>query len=75
MWEFAKEKEYTIITFDADFVDLNILFGHPPKIIWLRIGNTATDYLAQKLLDKENEIKEFLSGETFKDIGCLEILG
>lgn len=33
IWKFAKENNYTIVTFDADFFDLANLKGHPPKII------------------------------------------
>jgi predicted nuclease of predicted toxin-antitoxin system len=40
IWKFAKENHYTIVTFDADFFDLSNFRGHPPKIIWLRFGNT-----------------------------------
>ncbi|TDE07560.1 DUF5615 family PIN-like protein [Flavobacterium sandaracinum] len=33
IWKFAKENEFSIVTFDADFFDLSNLKGHPPKII------------------------------------------
>ncbi len=33
IWKFAKENEYTIVTFDADFYDLSNFKGFPPKII------------------------------------------
>ena len=39
IFDFAKENGYAIVTFDADFVDLNIIRGIPPKIIWLKTGN------------------------------------
>lgn len=31
--KYAKEKNFTIITFDKDFVELSNLFGVPPKVI------------------------------------------
>ena len=31
IWNFAKNSNYSIVTFDADFYDLVTLFGHPPK--------------------------------------------
>jgi len=52
IWRFAKENNYTIVTFDSDFFDLAMIFGHPPKIIWLRTGNTTTNNL-EKLLRKK----------------------
>lgn len=33
IWNFAKQNNYSIVTFDADFYDLVTLYGHPPKII------------------------------------------
>jgi len=39
IWDFAKQNNFAIITLDSDLNDLNSLFGHPPKIIWLRTKN------------------------------------
>ena len=61
------------MTFDADFFDMSNLFGHPPKIIWLRTGNRKTSDLARLLIDKNEIIEPFLSDEAFKHIACLEI--
>jgi len=52
IWRFAKENNYTIVTFESEFFDLAMIFGHPPKIIWLRTGNTTTNNL-EKLLRKK----------------------
>jgi len=41
IWNFAKSENYTIVTFDADFYDSATLFGHPPKVIWLRMDNNS----------------------------------
>ena len=30
-----------IVTLDADFADLSLLRGQPPKVIWLRCGNST----------------------------------
>ena len=43
IWEFSKNEGFTIVSFDSDFYDLVTLYGHPPKIIWLRTGNTRTE--------------------------------
>ncbi|MAY83563.1 MAG: hypothetical protein CMP59_05450 [Flavobacteriales bacterium] len=73
IWKFAKKHHFTIVTFDADFYDISIMKGHPPKIIWVRSGNSTTDSLA-KLLNKNQEvIEEFLSSKDYQDIACLEI--
>ena len=33
LWNFAKKNGYSIVTFDADFAEINILNDQPPKII------------------------------------------
>ena len=38
IWEYAKIHDFIILTFDADFYDFSVVWGHPPKIIWLRTG-------------------------------------
>jgi predicted nuclease of predicted toxin-antitoxin system len=38
IWEFAKMHNFVIVTFDADFYDLAVIKGIPPKTIWLRMG-------------------------------------
>ncbi len=71
IWEYSKKKHnFSIVTFDADFYDLNVLLGTPPQIIWLRLGNMSTKNIAS-FLQKKDIITAFLS-ET-KDLGCLEI--
>lgn len=73
IWNYAKENNYTIVTFDADFFDLSNLKGHPPKIIWLRFGNTKTEYLAEVLNSKNTIIKDFIYSDAYSEIACLEL--
>lgn len=73
IWNFAKNEQYTIVTFDADFYDLVTLFGHPPKVIWLRMGNTNSNNLITTLQKHSDIITAFISDKSYIDIGCLEI--
>jgi len=73
IWNFAKENNYTIVTFDSDYYDLSIIRGCPPKIIWLRIGNTSTTMVAKVLNDDFTLIEAFLSDSSYEDLACLEI--
>ena len=43
VWKFARDKGFTLVTKDADFADLVILRGPPPKVVWLRLGNCSTN--------------------------------
>ena len=70
IWNFAKENKYTILTFDEDFIDLQTLYSFPPKIIWLRTGNTSTNIITARLLRLETSIIDFVDNE---DLGVYEI--
>lgn len=60
IWQYAKNNEYSIITFDSDFIDLSVLYGFPPKVIWLRMGNSSTHEVISKLSENQLIISEFL---------------
>lgn len=70
IWKYAKQNDYMIITFDEDFEDLANLYGFPPKIIILRLGNSSTNLVASTLLAKITEIEAFYLSDTY---GLLEI--
>ncbi len=70
IFEYAKRNNFAIVTFDADFCDLNIIKGYPPKIIWIRTGNTTTQNLEKVIRLKSGLINSFLE----EDFGCLEII-
>jgi predicted nuclease of predicted toxin-antitoxin system len=63
IFEFAKNNNFAIVTFDADFVDLNIVRGIPPKIIWIRTGNLTTRSVAELLNRNIELIKQFLESD------------
>ncbi len=73
IWNYAKQNNFSIVTFDADYYDIASLRGHPPKIIWLRIGNTSTENIAKLLIEKYDTINDFIENPNNKDIACLEI--
>lgn len=71
IFNYAKKNGFSIVTFDSDFFDLTIMKGFPPKIIWLRTGNTTTLTIKTILEDKFKIIQSFL--EETDDYGILEI--
>jgi predicted nuclease of predicted toxin-antitoxin system len=42
IWEYARANDFIIVTKDADFSDLCLLQGFPPKVVWIRRGNCKT---------------------------------
>jgi predicted nuclease of predicted toxin-antitoxin system len=41
-WEHARLNGFAIVTKDADYNNLNVVRGSPPKVIWLLLGNCTT---------------------------------
>lgn len=39
IWEYAKVNGFVIVSKDSDFQQRSFLYGHPPKFIYLCIGN------------------------------------
>jgi predicted nuclease of predicted toxin-antitoxin system len=70
IWKFAKANQYTIVTFDEDFSELQNLFSYPPKIIWLRTGNVSTNEIASLLRHLKDDIGEFLNND---ELGIYEV--
>jgi|SRR5215211_1521888 len=70
IWDFAKQNGFTIVTLDADYYDMSLLRGYPPKLIWLRCGNQKTTLIEKLLRDEFTRILEF---EKDRAVGCLEI--
>ena len=36
LWRYAREHGFTLISKDADFLQMSFLRGFPPKIVWIR---------------------------------------
>ncbi len=64
VWAHAKANHFTIVTQDADFADLSLLYGPPPKVIWLRCGNQATAAIEKRLRDSLPDIVALGSSTT-----------
>lgn len=73
IWNYAKDNGDAIITFDQDFSELALLRGTPPKIIWLRIGNSTNDEIADFLKANLIIIESFLNDSYYLDLDYLEL--
>lgn len=71
IWKYAHDNGYAIVTFDADFYEISLLNGCPPKIIWLRTGNMPTNTPAELLIEKRELILYFLNSED--ENSCLAV--
>ena len=57
VWEYAREHHYTLVSKDSDFHELTLLFGSPPKVIWIRRGNCTTRQIELILRNKLEDIR------------------
>ncbi len=63
VWGYAAQHGFTIVTKDSDFHQRSFLFGHPPKVVWIRRGNCSTSAIEQLLRTRRNSIIEFAMNE------------
>ena len=65
VWDYAKDNNLMIVSKDVDMHDLSLVFGNPPKVIWLRLGNCWTlqvenllrrDFTAIKLFYEDDNL-------------------
>ena len=63
IWDYAKANGFCIATKDSDFEERSVLFGAPPKVIWLRTGNCTTLRLVALLRLHAEAIGRFEEGK------------
>lgn len=59
IWAFAREHGFTIVSKDDDFHQRSFLYGSPPKVVWLRLGNCSTRRIIGCLTAHMLAIREF----------------
>ncbi|MEK7533877.1 MAG: DUF5615 family PIN-like protein [Patescibacteria group bacterium] len=70
VWSYARDNGFTIVTQDSDFNERSLVYGYPPKVIWLRTGNTSTKNI-KRLMEKHSQ--DILLFEKDIILGCLQI--
>jgi predicted nuclease of predicted toxin-antitoxin system len=63
IWTAAKDGGYVIVSKDDDFHQRSFLFGAPPKVIWVRLGNCPTVTIAGCIRLHVSEIIAFINDE------------
>jgi len=59
IWNFARSNGFAIISKDTDFHQRSFLFGHPPKVIWIRLGNCSTQEIEELLHARYDDLMTF----------------
>jgi predicted nuclease of predicted toxin-antitoxin system len=58
IWRFALANDFVIVSKDSDFCDRSALYGGPPKVVWLRVGNCSADKVEALLRRSAERISE-----------------
>lgn len=59
VWEYAKNEGFAIASKDSDFHERSFLYGHPPKVIWLDLGNCTAKEMEAVLRKNKALIADF----------------
>lgn len=63
IWEYAQANNFVIVSKDSDFHQRSLLYGQPPKFIYLRIGNCPTSKIVQIMRENFDIISQFRDSE------------
>ena len=59
IWKYAEQNGFVIVSKDSDFQQRGLLFGHPPKFVWLRVGNCPVETIEDLLRKHSAAIHTF----------------
>lgn len=63
VWQYAIENGFVIVSKDADLHDRSLLYGFPPKVIWIRLGNCSTTDVETLIRNEIDRIRAFFDDE------------
>lgn len=59
IWTHAAKNDFLLTSKDTDFYERSIVYGAPPKVIWLRIGNSTVSDTAAVLREQYILVRRF----------------
>lgn len=63
VWDYAVEHGFVLVSKDEDFHQLAFLYGPPPKVVWLRLGNCTTADVEAVVRERVEDIRSFSEHE------------
>jgi predicted nuclease of predicted toxin-antitoxin system len=64
IWNYARQNGFVIVSKDSDFQQRSFLYGHPPKFIWLRVGNCTVKAIEDLLRHHSATLHTFEQSKT-----------
>jgi predicted nuclease of predicted toxin-antitoxin system len=59
VWDYAKRHGLMIVSKDSDMHQRSFVFGYPPKVVWVRLGNCSTSDVERLIRKHYDSIKVF----------------
>jgi predicted nuclease of predicted toxin-antitoxin system len=59
VWAYSAANGFAVVSKDVDFQQRALLLGHPPKVVWVRLGNCSTALVAALLHSRQTVLLEF----------------
>lgn len=59
VWSYAAQQGFALVSKDIDFYQRSLVFGSPPKVIWIRLGNCSTDDVVVLLRRRHHDLLAF----------------
>lgn len=59
VWQHAKENRLIIVSKDSDLHQRSFVLGHPPKLVWVRLGNCSTSDVERLVAQKLRRYRHF----------------
>ncbi len=75
IWEYAKEKDLTIITKDADFSNRIVTVEPPPKVIHLKVGNMRLNEFRHFVFTNWEKVERMSIAHKLVDVYKDKIIG
>jgi predicted nuclease of predicted toxin-antitoxin system len=61
IWRFARREKLVLVTRDGDFERMSMMYGPPPKVVWVGEHNIGNARLAELLLARKPSIDRLVS--------------
>jgi len=71
VWNVAKADGYVIVTRDADFQELSVVWGAPPQVVRLKTLNVNRGTMLNLLLENKDQIHQVLE---MQGTACIELI-
>jgi predicted nuclease of predicted toxin-antitoxin system len=63
VWRYAAAHGLILVSKDSDFRHLATVYGPPPKVIWLQVGNGPTSVVASLMRGRIADVQAFLADQ------------